>query len=532
MKYRTLKLFVAFLLIFSFSPLKAAAILVPGALNIQELPPVPIADSGTRNKEVGLTIFGVTVPGLTWDAIAINIVKPTIERIVDSTVQWINTGFDGNPAFVNDPASYFQNIADGVAGNFIAGSDLGLLCSPFQAHVKLSLTRTFKKTPSFQCTITDIVGNLENFYSSFSAGGWESWFSMTQNPNNNPYGSYIQAQIELDRRIAAAIGIEEKKLDWGSGFLSYSECEEWSTPTDYEYDTGNFEERTCLKRGPIKTPGKVIEGQLQNVLGTGISQLELADEFDELVGALMSQLLQKTVFSAKGLASDHRVSGGSSGGGGGSDTQLVACFANKQNASIGDSITWSAQSALGTTTSYAWSGNEIDGKTGQSITVTYTTPDTKRASVTATATLDNGQPRSITVVCSNSVQISKYQPLVAECRPTSVLTAQIGRQSEAIWHEDEGAIASWTVTISGGSGQIDRVIWKPASINTHMFPETDRWLIRPPVITRNATTTTYTQPLLYASTGNKTANVTVIDADPSVLPITEKMCGGSIYVYR
>jgi len=41
-------------------------------------------------------------------------------------------------------------------------------------------------------------------------------------------------------------------------------------------------------------------------LGTGLRQLELADEYDELVSALMGQLLRSTVFGAQGLFSNHR----------------------------------------------------------------------------------------------------------------------------------------------------------------------------------------------------------------------------------
>ena len=269
------------------------------------IPPVPISDAAMRSKEVGITIFGITIPGVTYDSIAIGIAKITLEEILNETIEWVNNGFEGNPAYATDPAKFFTDIADGIAGDFIAGSDLGFLCSPFQAQIRLALQKYHTQRRQFQCTMTGVVANIEAFTNDFSQGGWDGWFVMTQNDVNNPYGAYIQAQIELDSRIAKALGIQDKQLKWDSGFLSWADCDE------EDPDTGE-----CLQRGPVKTPGKVIESQLEGELGTGIRQLELADELDELINALFTQLLKQLVFGAQGLFSEES-SGGVSGGGGG-----------------------------------------------------------------------------------------------------------------------------------------------------------------------------------------------------------------------
>ena len=113
-----------------------------GAGAIDTIPPIPISDSVLRDKEAGITIFGFTVPGITWDSILIAIVKAAISAIVNSTVTWINNGFDGNPAFVTNPGQYFTNVADTVAGEFIVGSDLSFLCSPFQTKIRIALQRS------------------------------------------------------------------------------------------------------------------------------------------------------------------------------------------------------------------------------------------------------------------------------------------------------------------------------------------------------------------------------------------------------
>ena len=270
---------------------------------IEGIPPVPISDAALRTKEVGITVFGFTVPGLTLDLIAITIAKNAMERIVNSTVDWVNNGFEGNPAYATDPKQFFTDIADGVAGEFIAGSDLGFLCSPFQTQIRLALINSSVRSTQFQCTLTEVVGNIDAFYDDFSVGGWDGWFVMTQNSSNNPYGAYLDAKIELDSRVAEVFNVQKEQLNWNSGFLSWAECTKWEDIIVGEDENGDpiTEKGACYERGPTKTPGSVIESQLEGVLGTGVRQLELADELDELVGALVGQLLGKIVFGLQGL---------------------------------------------------------------------------------------------------------------------------------------------------------------------------------------------------------------------------------------
>ena len=284
MKYRNHILAISFIVLTLVS-------ILPMRTMAQDFPPgVPVSEWGIRSKEVGLTILGVTIPGLTWDSIAIAIAKVALEQILQATTDWVRRGFEGNPAYATDPAQFFTKIADNVAGEFIRGSELGFLCSPFQTKIRLALQQYYTQRRRFQCSVTGILSNLDAFYNDFSQGGWDGWFAMTQNDFGNPYGSYLQGQIELDNRIAKAVGIQSQQLNWNSGFLSWPEC------VEEDFMTGE-----CMKRGPVQTPGKVIESQLESVLGSGLRQLELADEFDELVSALFAQLLKQIVFNVRGL---------------------------------------------------------------------------------------------------------------------------------------------------------------------------------------------------------------------------------------
>jgi hypothetical protein len=412
MKYKKLGTFLVSLTL-------VIAIVIPTFAGAQTLPPgfvskptkpgVPVSSEANDSKESGVTVFGVTIPGLSWDGLAIRIAKRTLEKITDSTVEWINSGFNGSPVYVTNPGEYFASIADDVAGEFIEKSpQLSSLCSPIQANIRISLqtyyNNTYRRSSSPQCTLSTVVDNVDAFYDDFSKGGWKGWFELTQGSGNNPYIAYLEAQSELDSRIAGALHLEEADLNRGRGFLSLKDSE-----------------------GNVRTPGAVIEGQLQTVLGSGVRQLELADEFDELIGALMGQLLQKTVFSAAGLAGGTSSSNGidsTTGGNGGGNsggttggtttgtgqtgtgttqTQTNLCMASREFAGIGSPVTWRVETSF-ENASYLWQGEELDGKTGQSVSVSYSSTGLKSASVTITGT-ESGQSRTSDIQCENSVDV-------------------------------------------------------------------------------------------------------------------------------
>ncbi len=269
------------------------------------------------------------------DGFAMGIAQQMIDHMVQSTVKWAQSGFEGNPAYVTDPKTYFTDLADQTAGQFIKGSELSMLCSPFQTQIKLSLTQQYYESQPFQCTLTGVVGNIENFLEDFDQGGWEAWFSMTQNPTNNPYGAYLAAKIELDNRIANAVGLKQQELDWNQGFLSWSGCaaknEDAEFVDEWNPETEEFERipnpnhvagkaaGECIERGPTQTPGSTIKTQLDKVLPSGLDKLITAQHLDQLVSSFASGLLTRYVFGSKGLfASNSTTSSGSSGGGAGS----------------------------------------------------------------------------------------------------------------------------------------------------------------------------------------------------------------------
>jgi hypothetical protein len=268
---------------------------------------VPVGDTGLQFKDLFL------------DCIVYQVINVIIDQITDSIVVWIQGGFDGNPVFVTNLDTFYRNIADNTVGEFI-GTDLEFLCSPFKAQIQLALINNYREPEKLRCSLSDVVDNIDDFVNGdFAQGGWKGWFQFTQIPKNNPYGAYLEAQQELNSRITATIGTKQEELQAGRGFLSWKTQDCYSVvpdpnnpgattsvpiPNAGEPAPGSIE-RFC---DPPKTatPGSVIEEQVNFTLGSGTRRIEMADEINEILNALIAYFLNDVLTGEKGLAGYNR----------------------------------------------------------------------------------------------------------------------------------------------------------------------------------------------------------------------------------
>ena len=229
------------------------------------------------------------------DGIASGLAKMVLESMTTSILTWINSGFEGSPAFVTDLKQFLLDRADAAAGSFIYNNpDLNFLCSPFQLDVKIALAVSYQQNAhgglDAQCTLSEVTDNVEGFLNgSFDEGGWASWVEVTQNPVNTPTGAYLAAEAELYARIVDDQGNTVKELDWGKGFLSFKVCSDTQAASGAQKDCS------------ITTPGAVIADQVNKSLGAGQDQLIEADEINEIIGALFAQLAQQAITGVNGL---------------------------------------------------------------------------------------------------------------------------------------------------------------------------------------------------------------------------------------
>jgi len=272
---------------------------------------VPVND-----QQVARNVQIQTTKECLLDGIVIALREAMIATITQNIVTWINNGFDGGPGYVTNLGDFLGQVADNTALDFLRGTELGLLCSPFALEVRLALVLSY--TSSFSrhssCTLGDVAGT---FLSGdfINGGGWRSLFRLSTGFQNNPYSAYLQAQDELNVRIASRTGEEKQLLDYGGGIFSKGKCT--NLPTVVSQPLGEVGEEAppsasdvsqsrsgCESLGgswQIVTPGAIINDSLSQSLTSGLKQLELADEIDEIIGALLAQVMQKALTSVDGL---------------------------------------------------------------------------------------------------------------------------------------------------------------------------------------------------------------------------------------
>ena len=234
------------------------------------------------------------------DAVAWTIVNLIIERMSASTVKWINSGFKGSPAFVENPEAFFGNMGDKIAGQFIFSSpNLNFLCGPLQAKIKLALSNSYTQYDrrNWQCSLTGIANNVDAFMNDFENGGWEGFFELSQGPQN-PIGAYLQVEGEMMQQIANQKDLANKDLLQGKGFMSYKKCKSNAAKICMNVDptSGKCLDSDCAEADKeTVTPGSVISDQLNKQLGLGQDKLAVADEINEIVSALLNKLVSSVI---------------------------------------------------------------------------------------------------------------------------------------------------------------------------------------------------------------------------------------------
>ena len=319
----------------------------------------------------GVTFDPSNLSQMTWEfgekmitaslaATAKSLARRLISNVTQETVNWINGGMNGNPAYVADFNTFMtgeNGVLDQVVGDFIKDSSLSFLCDPFRLQVKLALSLQYSAnlTNILGCTLSKVEQNIRyapigvsgsvtinganiTGQSNFtSQGGWDSWLNTTLHPQNNPVGAYLIAKGEMDAQIQTSKEMKTIDIASGQGALSFRRCidtyidakgnrigssEEYmdmpgSRPTPPNPSsplslTNPVTGSSFLSASPgihinknctVKTPGSVITGMLTQKATTDVEQNELtaalSDGIDTIFSTLVDALLSKAISQLK-----------------------------------------------------------------------------------------------------------------------------------------------------------------------------------------------------------------------------------------
>jgi hypothetical protein len=253
----------------------------------------------------------------TLDRLASCAAKQLLHQMTADTISWINTGFRGGPAFLQNPRGFLLDTADQLTGRMI-GNDglLQGLCSPWSVDIRLKLaletTSGGFDNRRYTCTLDTIIGQAKNatlngfIGGDFRQGGWRAFMEMTAG-SQNPAAQYLLAKSQLQSAINEKTKEINDDLAQGMGFLSSEKCTEVAYDeigvvnpgeilTSVGDENSNYTHTQCVKT----TPGSVIAHALNVHTDSGIVESELANDINSVTSALFTQLTNQLL--QKGLA--------------------------------------------------------------------------------------------------------------------------------------------------------------------------------------------------------------------------------------
>lgn len=246
-----------------------------------------------------------------YDAVAYTLAKSALQQVTNKTLNWVNTGFGGNPFYLRDVDSFLHGIEKeklrsylGViseSGNQVINQSVSNQLISIFSGKPVVKTETLPKTEEEKKYVA--------FSKDFTKGGWDSWFNITQG-DQNPLGQFLIVSEQYARDTGKEKENIKQELAQGNGFLSQKKCVEYaparSTDDSYDFNTNPDGSPKCLKYETV-TPGAIIADQTKQVTSSGIRQLEAADELNEVIGSYLDKFLN-ALFN-KGLQTLGRSSG-------------------------------------------------------------------------------------------------------------------------------------------------------------------------------------------------------------------------------
>lgn len=239
----------------------------------------------------GITSNLIKTPS--FDAIGFCIVNEIIRYIGDETVKWINSGFEGSPEFIENPEGFFENIANVEGGAFVAGIIEGAtgqnICEGIRPLVSLNLISSYynnhiDQTNRARCSLDRIKDTYDRFLNgNWNSGGFQGWFELIR-PQNNYYGANIYLNTALNRQIAKRQIAQNRQLNWGNGYKTFTVC-------GNKREDGSYDPKDCQ----TTTPSQYVQTQIQARNYAQLNRLTIADEFDEIVTALVNQLIKMAI---------------------------------------------------------------------------------------------------------------------------------------------------------------------------------------------------------------------------------------------
>jgi hypothetical protein len=268
-----------------------------------------------------------------FNGLAYTLAKNQLTSMTRETINWINTGFNGDPMYVQNITSLTNSIERNVLERSI--QDLSNGAFPYGRDFARSAINSYNAggigsgAKSFDNLVSDfsafVIGvgidetktalereriAIDTFSNDFSSGGWDAYLALTQRDQNNPLGFAMLASENIADQMKKKVTEVKDEVTMGDGFLSQKRCVLWKLHDaqknairkdgKYVYSESKTSENDACEKYNIVTPGSVIKEKLNTSINTPERQLELADTINEFLNGLFTSLIQN--FRQEGLA--------------------------------------------------------------------------------------------------------------------------------------------------------------------------------------------------------------------------------------
>jgi len=301
--------------------------------------------------------------------LAMRTARNVINKITQQTINWINSGFHGQPLYLENPESFFKDIAKSEVRNLVDTFGYNKLKFPYGKDFAQSIVRGYQTQleTNAQYTFSNFSQDpvlLNAYRTNFNAGGWNGFLVNTQYPQNNYIGFNDIAYEELAHRLNNLDQSAGQKvasaLEQGQGFLSPKICpasvnpsynngvNEFRRPTfqpttpylppkrtdfpteeawaqaalsyEAQYQELSKAEKevwskknTCPGGLVATTPGSVVANQIMTAMSSKYRQSELSaamgNSLANIFDALLNKFFQNVTGGLRGLAGSRELNG-------------------------------------------------------------------------------------------------------------------------------------------------------------------------------------------------------------------------------
>jgi len=191
-----------------------------------------------------------------FNGIAYTLAKNQLTSIARNTLNWVNSGFSGDPVYVQNVTLALQNVERSIVEPAIEELSYGAFPwgnTFIQSRIERIANRSSYTgdTGLLSRTASDLANYIKNdfkynselseldnqriraesavrtFANDFSSGGWTGWLSMIINDNNNYLGYQSRASRVLQEKVEEQQKALQSELEQNDGYYNQTECVKW-----------------------------------------------------------------------------------------------------------------------------------------------------------------------------------------------------------------------------------------------------------------------------------------------------------------